>query len=77
MAEARQRDLDGNILLTTQETIDLLRVGRHTLSDWEAECWGPPVVDLSPPGRLKRTLRYYRQDVLQWVESRKLWQAPV
>jgi hypothetical protein len=77
MAE-REHDLDeSNVLLTVQETIDTLRVGRHTLADWAAECWGPPVVDLSPPGRQKRTLRYYRADVLRWVESRKLWEATV
>lgn len=75
MAE-EQRDLDeGNVLLTVQETIDLMRIGRHTLSDWAAECWGPPVVDLSPPGRQKRTLRYYRTDVLRFIEDRKLWRA--
>ena len=70
-----ERDLDGNVLLTVQETIDLMRIGRHTLSDWMAECWGPPAVDLSPPGRKHRTLRFYRQDVMRFIEAQKLWQA--
>jgi hypothetical protein len=73
MADA-ERDLDGSVLLTVQETIDLMRIGRHTLMDWMAESWGPPCVDLAPPGRRKRTLRYYRADVLRFIEARKLWE---
>lgn len=76
MAEVVERELDGDVLLTVQETIDLMRIGRHTLSDWASECWGPPVVELSPPGRRKRVLRYYRRDVLRFIERGKLWQAP-
>jgi hypothetical protein len=68
-------DLDGNVLLTVQETVDLLRIGRHTLMDWMAERWGPPCVDLAPPGRKKRTLRYARVDVLQFIQAQKLWEA--
>jgi hypothetical protein len=76
MAETGQ-DLEGTTLLTVQETVDLLRVGRHTLADWEAERWGPPCVDLSPPGRLKRTKRYFRHEVMRWVEGRRLWEPSV
>jgi hypothetical protein len=68
-------ELDDNVLLTVAETADLLRIGRHTLTDWMAASWGPPCVDLAPPGRNRRTLRYYRADVLRFVETQKLWGA--
>lgn len=71
-----QADLDGtDELLTVQETADLMRIGRHTLMDWLAARWGPPCVDLAPPGRRRRTLRYSRLDVLRFVEAQKLWEA--
>ena len=68
-------DLDGNVLLTVKETADLMRIGRHTLMDWLAASWGPPCLDLAPPGRTRRTLRYYRSDVLRFIDSQKLWGA--
>lgn len=77
MADELEHDLGGDTLLTVQETIDLLKIGRHTLADWERACWGPPVVELSPPGRQKRQLRYFRRDVERFVEARRLWEATV
>lgn len=74
MAETGHDLAEGNTLLTVQQTIDLLAVGRHTLADWREERWGPPCIELSPPGRQKRVLRYARRDVERWVEDRKLWE---
>ena len=68
MAEA-EAGLDGTVLMTVQEAADLLRIGRHTIMDWLAQSWGPPCINLSPPGRRKRTLRYYRADVLRFIDS--------
>jgi hypothetical protein len=70
-----EADLDGNTLLTFQETADLMRVGRHTLNDWLAVSWGPPCINLSPPGRQRRTLRFIRIEVLRFIEAQKLWEA--
>lgn len=66
---------EDSVLLTFQETADLMRVGRHTLVDWMAESWGPPCIDLAPPGRARRTLRFVRADVVRFIEARKLWEA--
>ena len=74
MTEA-EADLDGNVLLTVDETAALLRIGRHTLMDFIAENWGPPAINLAPPGRRRRVLRFDRLQVLRWVEMQKLWTA--
>ncbi len=75
MAVAEVELDEGTVLLTFQETADLLRVGRHTLTDWMAENWGPPCVDLAPPHRTRRTLRFIRAEVLRFIEAQKLWEA--
>jgi len=74
MTEA-EVDLDGNVLLTVNETAALLRIGRHTLMDFIDQNWGPPAINLAPPGRRKRVLRFDRVQVLRWVEMQRLWTA--
>jgi hypothetical protein len=75
---------DGNVteseladeqLLTLDETAALLRVGRHTLEGFIAQSWGPPAIDLTPPGRRKRLLRFDRRQVARWIELQSLWKA--
>lgn len=71
-----EADLDDrSLLLTLDETAELLKIGRHTLLNFIAESWGPPAIDLAPPGRRKRLLRFERVQVLRWVEMQKLWEA--
>ena len=49
-------------LLTESETAELLGISERTLQAWRVHGGGPAFV------RIGRTIRYRRQDVLDWIE---------
>jgi hypothetical protein len=56
-------------LLTPQQVADLLQVTTDTLEGWRAKRIGPAWVKLGDG--LRSPVRYYRQDINDYLESRK------
>ena len=54
-----------NDLLTTEEVCEYLGVARRTLDRWNARRIGPPQV------RMGGLIRYRRQSLDKWLESRE------
>jgi excisionase family DNA binding protein len=54
-----------DVLMTTAETADLLRVHVETLRRWRVEGRGPTYV------RVGRTCRYWRSAVMAWLDENR------
>lgn len=52
----------GEVLLTTDQTAELLAITRETLANWRVQGRGPRFLQLSP-----RCIRYRRRDVEEWT----------
>ncbi len=55
----------GDILLTTEEVAERLRVSRRTLEKWRTVGGGPPFIKLN-----RRAVRYQEEAVEAWKRSR-------
>ena len=59
---------DDSLLVTVSEAMRLLRVGsRNTLSEWERRGHGPPPISISSAHAKRRSLRYRRADLLEFI----------
>jgi excisionase family DNA binding protein len=54
-----------DVLMTTAETAELLRVHVDTLRRWRLSGYGPAYV------RIGRTYRYWRSEVMAWLDENR------
>jgi predicted DNA-binding transcriptional regulator AlpA len=55
------------LLVTVKEAMRILRVGRNTLWNWDRAGYGPEPIHVGRPGARRRSLRYRRADLLDWI----------
>jgi hypothetical protein len=59
---------DTDELMPPGDVAEMLHIDKGTLIRWlETTGHGPPVIDLTPPGVRKRTLRWRRGQVIEWL----------
>lgn len=60
---------DTDELMPPDGVAAMLHIDKGTLLRWETLGHGPPVIDLTPPGVQKRTLRWRRGQVIEWLDQ--------
>jgi predicted DNA-binding transcriptional regulator AlpA len=56
-----------NELLTTAEVASVLRIDRTAIWSWRRQGHFPEPIDISPPSSKRKTLRWRRSDLLEFI----------